>query len=421
MNYRKVQVYAIFLYMTIPFSMAAMKHLDPAPLPVPKFSDFVITEIPQYLFENCDQAVRHRWTAEEFRKMREKAEWVTQEDVRRETTDENSFIEGCELYDWIHALNFIEKNLLRRSGHVISVEDMKNVNGCLSRLSVGNKGAFRTAHIVWAKRDIEDDTEIFALKYFAKGSEEFRARIGYIQCNDLSNIKTADIKVLLERRSKFRNVIQTQNGQRVLKLDPDKFKEWEKEAPGEREGTINMHDWWSVRYHGFPKPHLIEEYVRWCADQSKERWDPIDLAAWLWYKMVEIHAWDMSNKRTGRSLALFVLLNNGYLPPLIDSEDSNRYVSTLLNGFDDDEGYMPFIHLIKELMVKTYKLMQKELIVKTHTLIQGENRQKVRCPICGKQKNINLCSRCKKVAYCCVAHQKQDWPAHKKVCISTHS
>jgi len=39
-----------------------------------------------------------------------------------------------------------------------------------------------------------------------------------------------------------------------------------------------------------------------------------------------------------------------------------------------------------------------------------------RCAVCGRSFGLKACARCKAVHYCCPAHQKADWKAHKKVC-----
>jgi hypothetical protein len=38
------------------------------------------------------------------------------------------------------------------------------------------------------------------------------------------------------------------------------------------------------------------------------------------------------------------------------------------------------------------------------------------CVVCGKQENLNRCKACKVAKYCCVDHQRQNWPEHKKAC-----
>jgi len=50
------------------------------------------------------------------------------------------------------------------------------------------------------------------------------------------------------------------------------------------------------------------------------------------------------------------------------------------------------------------------------------NKKEPFCGQCGAvapARNLNLkkCSKCKEVFYCCVEHQKQHWPIHKKRCM----
>ena len=41
------------------------------------------------------------------------------------------------------------------------------------------------------------------------------------------------------------------------------------------------------------------------------------------------------------------------------------------------------------------------------------------CSVCGSTSDLKRCSRCKKVSYCCIEHQKKDWTTHKKLCGKT--
>ena len=38
------------------------------------------------------------------------------------------------------------------------------------------------------------------------------------------------------------------------------------------------------------------------------------------------------------------------------------------------------------------------------------------CPMCGRTVGLLRCGRCKRVGYCCAAHQKADWMRHKAEC-----
>jgi hypothetical protein len=41
------------------------------------------------------------------------------------------------------------------------------------------------------------------------------------------------------------------------------------------------------------------------------------------------------------------------------------------------------------------------------------------CAVCGSVEDLKRCSRCKKVSYCSIDHQKKDWTTHKKTCGKT--
>ena len=84
--------------------------------------------------------------------MKERAETVTVVDVRAETDTEDAFVKRCELYDWIHCLNYIERELI--SIDTITLEHLKNINACLTRLTVGSAGSFRVNGVSWTKRAI---------------------------------------------------------------------------------------------------------------------------------------------------------------------------------------------------------------------------------------------------------------------------
>ncbi len=80
---------------------------------------------------------------------------------------------------------------------------------------------------------------------------------------------------------------------------------------------------------------------------------PIARAAYLWFQIVKIHPWHEANKRTGKALASLILLQHGYLPPLITKEDEPRYRQVFLKNFDKPNGHRAFISYIAELIVKT--------------------------------------------------------------------
>ena len=38
------------------------------------------------------------------------------------------------------------------------------------------------------------------------------------------------------------------------------------------------------------------------------------------------------------------------------------------------------------------------------------------CAVCDASQDLQKCGRCWKVVYCSVAHQRQDWSRHRRIC-----
>lgn len=75
-------------------------------------------------------------------------------------------------------------------------------------------------------------------------------------------------------------------------------------------------------------PILMQELVNWYRD-NLGKLNPITLAIMLHYKFVCIHPFDDGNGRISRLLMNYVLLNHGFPPVIIRSDDKNNYLRVL--------------------------------------------------------------------------------------------
>lgn len=90
--------------------------------------------------------------------------------------------------------------------------------------------------------------------------------------------------------------------------------------------------------------------------------DPIEQAAFIWWEIVRIHISSDANKRTGKALASIILLQNGYLPPLITQEDEDLYIDTFINNFDKKDGFENFKQFVVNMIIKTQEHFKGQLL-----------------------------------------------------------
>ena len=431
-------------------SIASLSGMPPKSLPKPAYSH-AIKEIPQYVYENCNHMVRYIWTAEKFRRLKARAETITAEEVRAETENGDAFVKQCELYDWIHCLNYIEKEVL--SLKTFTVDHLRCINACLTRLLFGSAaGNFRTRRTAWAKSRTSSDTEdwfhAFMLHYSSSVNEGripiLRFNEAYIATSELKNFFEL-VRVLLiigspaedsshrEGLKTYPEIVDLAQGVLaatksaedawwlgLVKEDgtdpairPEEVYDWEKElstTKGHRKGFINYLAYINKRNHVFPPASAISGY----ADQivaalNKKETASIVTPAYLWFRVIEVHLFEEANKRSGKAISLIPLLRNGYLPPLIDKEQGEEFVRILLDVFErmdsgnENKVFSPFIHFFTQAIEQTQATFAQMSIQK-------------KCAICDATQNLKMCGICKKMYYCLAEHQKKDWPAHKNNC-----
>lgn len=105
-------------------------------------------------------------------------------------------------------------------------------------------------------------------------------------------------------------------------------------------------------------PALMSDLLDWFrAKMSNESFNPILVASEFHYKFIRIHPFDDGNGRTARIIMNFILLQNGFPPVIIKTDDKANYFSVLRQA---DAGVLePFIEFIAKNLVHSLELMIK--------------------------------------------------------------
>ena len=103
-------------------------------------------------------------------------------------------------------------------------------------------------------------------------------------------------------------------------------------------------------------PAKMHELVEWFRDE-KEKLDvnPIILAALFHYRFIRIHPSDDGNGRTARILMNFILIQFGYPPIIIKTEDKENYYAVL--RLADADQLEPFIEYITQNLIRSLEIM----------------------------------------------------------------
>ena len=105
-------------------------------------------------------------------------------------------------------------------------------------------------------------------------------------------------------------------------------------------------------------PAKMQELVEWFR-KEKENPDtnPIVLAALFHYKFIRIHPFDDGNGRVARILMNFILMQYGFPPVIIKTNDKENYFSVLQQA---DAGiFEPFIEYIADNLIRSLEIMIK--------------------------------------------------------------
>ncbi len=105
-------------------------------------------------------------------------------------------------------------------------------------------------------------------------------------------------------------------------------------------------------------PALMHDLMQWYREKAADKQvNPILLAAEFHYKFIRIHPFDDGNGRTVRILMNFILMQFGYPPVIIKTEDKKNYLAALRQA---DAGTLePFIQYIADNLNHSLELMIK--------------------------------------------------------------
>ncbi|HMS09711.1 MAG TPA: Fic family protein [Pyrinomonadaceae bacterium] len=103
-------------------------------------------------------------------------------------------------------------------------------------------------------------------------------------------------------------------------------------------------------------PAKMQELVEWFrAEKERAELDPIVLAALFHYKFIRIHPFDDGNGRVARILMNFILMQHGFPPVVIRTEDRAEYFRVL--RLADADQLQPFINYIAVNLINSLNLM----------------------------------------------------------------
>ena len=351
--------------------------------------------VPQIIFANPPYQQRN-WTAANFAAIKTAAERATKDGVFKmvlkkdlptaeqlkpeniqqtvEKTDAQRLVMG-ETYDWIHAMNLVERVLPRGT---ITVDLMNELNARLGRLTIEERG-FRQGGMGYAMKELDPTEEIFfwyvnrkpeAIAFFKslenpeEPDREFCPTVAGVLDNNDRFLRVKDGNLIsTESIEKF---LRAMNHRKILHhktlipstMDLTAFTLWEAEDrqtnPDHQEGWIDIHRWHDSRMHSFCHHREIPQLLRGIVDAyTTSSLHPIEKAARLWLDCVRIHAWNGAHKRTGRALATIILLQHGYLPPLLTVNDVALYDETLMKSLNPESGYELFTQFVARMVKRT--------------------------------------------------------------------
>jgi Fic family protein len=103
-------------------------------------------------------------------------------------------------------------------------------------------------------------------------------------------------------------------------------------------------------------PAMMQELIEWYRQKKETRdTNPVILAAEFHYKFIRIHPFDDGNGRVARILMNFILMQYGFPPAIIKTNDKGNYFAALQQA--DSGIYEPFFDYIAANVVRSLEIM----------------------------------------------------------------
>jgi hypothetical protein len=306
--------------------------------------------IPQYLYENPNQVTKHKWSLANFQKLKKAVPTITKKQLKQKFQDPEAYKKAAEGYDWIYALSLLERDYLSKPIDAITVQTLKQINGALTRFTEISAGEFRKAIASWKTKPLTPAEHIFYY-YLDAQIESVQQNSTVLDYDAAKNsISVKSIIELLKHYQENRGILCPNLVGEIDCLEPISWA-----LAGGNPVAIYLEKWFNARIFVFPTPEQIEPTISKAIGLLQTSMgNPIKKAALLWYWIVKIHPWSEANKRTGRAIASLILLQHGYLPPLITQEEEQEYVKLFVDGFADEEhGLNNFVQFIARQIIKT--------------------------------------------------------------------
>ncbi|MBA2335076.1 MAG: Fic family protein [Pyrinomonadaceae bacterium] len=160
---------------------------------------------------------------------------------------------------------------------------------------------------------------------------------------ELTEVFIRELHTLLLKESSYKDALTAEGKPTRRRIEVGKYKT-------QTNHVITVTD--ETFYFATPEetPARMQELVEWFRNEkAKQDVNPIVLAAVFHYRFIRIHPFDDGNGRVARILMNFILMQFGYPPVIIRTDDKSNYFRVL--RLADADQLEPFIEYVVENLV----------------------------------------------------------------------
>lgn len=362
---------------------------------IPRFSSEPITSIPLYVYGNCNQATCQDVTNASLPILLSMAQNPKTEEILFPIIDfftpeqKEANKKKAEFYDWIRTLERLKKDYLqnkeRHPDTPLTVEEIIRINGSFEQMNNPDAGKLRDKMIRWPLDTCDATTSMMVSLMEGYICEKHGEKTLRAISTDLKgSMKKSifiDSKYFHGTIREFRaHPERCDFGEgtdlSVTQLDDQIVEKWTEDVirgiSKRPRKKINATKFLSLHIHIFPPPSEIKSELQKTLDFANDvSHHPIARACYLWYRIIEIHISHHANKRTGKGWAIPILLQNGFLPPIIGNKpgDAEEYQGVLKECFRcpnetyPEPGYVYFTDYVARKILATQEEMKGLLLI----------------------------------------------------------